>query len=147
MPYDEIAAAALPQVKVDWPTSSGLTFLGYTLNGTPHPGNPIDLVTYWRVSEDPPFNGENYVGAVYQLFDPGGQRYAQTNGHAQWAYRWEPGDTYVEQARIDLPPDLAPGNYELAISLNDSIHQQRFEFGSAEAAQAMFNIPITITTN
>ena len=147
MPYAEAAAAALPQVKVDQPTASGLTFLGYTLTNAPHPGHSLDLVTYWRVREDTAINGENFVGAVYQFFDANGQRYAQTNGHAQWAYRWEPGDVYVEQAHLAVPPDLAPGNYELTISLYDSIHQRNYEFELPQGAQVTFDIPIGVTGN
>jgi 4-amino-4-deoxy-L-arabinose transferase-like glycosyltransferase len=147
MPYDQTTALELPQVKVNWQSTSGLTFLGYTLNGEPNPGTPMELVVYWRVGDDNPIDGADFVGASYQLFDATGQRRAQTDGHAQWAHRWEPGDIYVEQAQIDLPPDLAPGNYELKISLYDSIHQQSFQFEPPEGTQATYDLPIVIATH
>jgi 4-amino-4-deoxy-L-arabinose transferase-like glycosyltransferase len=143
-PYDHVEALELPQVKTDWPSSSGLTFLGYTLNGTPRAGNPIEVMTYWRVDDEKDINGENFVGASYQLFDSTEQRRAQADGHGQWAHRWQTGDVYVERVRIDLPADLEAGEYELMVGLFDSIHQQNYEFVPSQGAQAVYVIPITI---
>jgi hypothetical protein len=143
-PYDHAQALELPQVTVNWPNVSGLTLLGYTLTGALQSGSSIDLVAYWRVAEDSVINGENFVGASYQLFDSTGQRRAQFDGHGQWAHRWQAGDIYVEQVRLDLPADLEAGNYDLKIGLFDSIHQRQFEFMAPAGAQATFNIPIAI---
>jgi 4-amino-4-deoxy-L-arabinose transferase-like glycosyltransferase len=143
-PYDHAEALELPQVKVDWPSASGLTFLGYALNGAAQPGNPIDLTTYWRVADDTEINGENFVGATYQLFDSTGQRQAQTDGHGQWARRWQAGDVYVEQVRVDLPANLEAGEYQLKIGLFDGIHQRSFDFTTPQGAQATVDIPVLI---
>jgi 4-amino-4-deoxy-L-arabinose transferase-like glycosyltransferase len=146
-PYDHAQALELPQVKVDWPSAAGLTFLGYTLKGAAQPGNPINLATYWRVDERTEINGENFVGASYQLFDSNGQRQAQADGHGQWARRWQAGDVYVEQVRVDLPANLEAGDYDLKVGLFDSIHQQSFEFAAPQGAHAAFNIPVTIAAH
>ena len=143
-PYDHAEALELPQVKVDWPSASGLTFLGYALNGAAQPGNPIDVTTYWRVADDTEINGENFVGATYQLFDSSGQRRAQADGHGQWAHRWQAGDIYVEQVRVDLPANLATGEYQLKVGLFDGIHQQNFEFAAPQGAQATVDILVMI---
>jgi hypothetical protein len=143
-PYDHAQALELPQLKVDWPSASGLTLLGYTLNSAAQPGSPIALATYWRVADDTEINGENFVGATYQLFDSSGQRQAQADGHGQWAYRWQAGDIYVEQVRVDLPASLEAGEYQLRVGLFDSIHQQSFAFTTPQGMQATVDIPVMI---
>ena len=87
---------------------------------------------------------ENFVGATYQLFDSSGQRRAQADGHGQWAHRWQAGDIYVEQVRVDLPANLGAGDYDLKVGLFDGIHQQKFEFAAPQGAQATADILVTI---
>ncbi len=69
---------------------------------------------------------------------------AQADGHGQWAHRWQAGDIYVEQVRVDLPANLATGEYQLKVGLFDGIHQQNFDFTTPQGAQATFDIPVTI---
>ena len=147
MPYDRVAALALPQVKIDWPSAAGLTLLGYTLSSPIEPGRPIDLVTYWRVDADLTENSEWFVGAFYQLFDQHGQSVTKANGHGQWARRWQEGDVYVERTRIDLPAALLAGNYHLKVGLFDSIHSQAYEFQPPDGVQATYNIPLDVAVH
>jgi hypothetical protein len=143
-PYDRLSALSLPEIRVDWPSAAGLTLLGYTLAGPINPGQPIELVMYWRVDAVHPESAEWRIGAFYQTFNQDGQLLTQVDGHGQWARRWREGDVYVERVRIDLPTDLEAGEYELTVGLFDSIHQQNYEFVSPQGAQAVYVIPITI---
>ena len=143
-PYDRVSALALPEVQVDWPSAAGLTLLGYALPSSIDPGQPIELVTYWRVDAVLPESVEWYLGAAYRALDGRGQLLAQVDGHGQWARRWREGDVYVERVRLELPADLEAGEYDLTVGLFDSIHQQAYEFVSPQGAQAAYTIPLTI---
>ncbi len=144
MPYDRSAALALPETKVDWPSTADLTLLGYTLNSTIEPGRPITLTTYWRVDALHPERAEWYIGSFYQAFDQDGQFVVQADGHSQWARRWQEGDVYVERVRIDLPGEVKPGDYQLRVGLLDSIHEQAYEFLLPDGRRESYEIPLTV---
>ena len=134
---------ALPASKVDWPSESGLSLLGYTLDGTVSAGHTLDATTYWRVDQLKSDRAEWYVGAFYHLAQNDGRPITNVGQHSQWARRWELGDTYIEHAQIPIPPDLPAGNYQLTIGLFDSVHQRNFALLSPDSPQGTLDITVT----
>ena len=143
-PYDRGTALALPAVKIDWSSESGLSILGYTLSGTTQPGKVIECVTYWRVDELHPGYEEWYIAAFYHFSNQSGQVIIQVDGHGQWARRWQVGDIYVERVSIQLPDDLAVGQSTLEISLFDGIHGQGYSLLPRGGPIRALSIPITV---
>ncbi len=140
-------ALALPASKVDWPSESGLSLLGYTINSPASAGHTLDMTTYWRVDQ---LNTEHegwYVGAYYQLAQSDGGPIANIGQHSQWARRWALGDTYIEHVQIPIPSDLPSGSYQLIIGLSDSIHKRNFALLSSGSPQGTFEVAVTITNN
>jgi len=141
-PYDRSAALALPGVKADWPSESGLSLLGYTLEENVQPGDTIDVTTYWRVDALQPGREEWFIGAFYHLVNPQGQKLAEENGHGQWSRRWEPGDIYVERVSIPVPKDVTLGLYTLEVGLFDSVHARGYSLQSPDGPVYSYSILI-----
>ncbi|MFQ5811821.1 MAG: ArnT family glycosyltransferase [Anaerolineae bacterium] len=144
LPYSRDSALALPDVALDWPSEAGLSMLGYSLNATIRPGQPIHCTTYWRVEELHPGREEWYVGAFYHLLDQAGQIITNVGGHSQWGYRWQLSDVYVDRVSIPVPANLAPGEYRIAIGLFDSIHTRNYPLRSPDGPIYAVVVPVTV---
>lgn len=145
-PYSREAALALPEVVVDWPNDSGLTLLGYSLEGdtTAGPGDIIAGTVYWRVEGLPPDRNERYVASFRQLLNDQHQIVANIPGAGQWGYQWQAGDVHVERFQIQVPPDTTPGAYQVALGLSDPVHQTSFSFQAPGGQEPVFTIPVTV---
>jgi hypothetical protein len=81
------------------------------------PGKSLPLTLYWQAAGP--------VTAEYQVFvhllGADGQRYAQGDGPPlagiQPMSHWLPGETLPDRRVLDLPGDLPPGRYRLAVGL------------------------------
>lgn len=135
-----------PAHSVEWSSEAGLTLVGYTVGGTPRTGEALEITTYWRVDEVNPEHAEWYVSSNYHLIDGEGNVVSNISEHGQWAYRWEPGDVYIEHITVPVPNTAKPGNYHLDISLFDSVrlHQYLFDAG---APTPTLRIPVPVTAN
>lgn len=80
-------------------------------------GENLDVTLYWQVSAP--------IGVNYQLslqaLDAGGKVIAQHDetplGDALPTSRWRPGEIYPEPVRLQLPRELAPGDYAIIVKL------------------------------
>lgn len=147
LPINKDAALALPEVALGWSSDAGLTLLGYTLEKAPTGASvpSIGVTTYWRVEDLHPSRGEWFVGAFYQLLNEGWQTVSNVQEHAQWGYRWELGDVYVEQVQIPIPDDVDQGPYRLAIGLYDSIHDTNYFLNGPDERSYAAIIPVEIS--
>ncbi|HEY1408844.1 MAG TPA: glycosyltransferase family 39 protein, partial [Promineifilum sp.] len=117
-----------PAILLEWPSDSGLTLVGYTLDGTAAPGHELNLTSYWRVDQLSPDRAEWYVASYYHLVGDVGQIISNVGVHGQWAHRWELGDVYIENVTIPVPADANPGNHHLEMGLFDSVNPRTYSF-------------------
>jgi hypothetical protein len=96
------------------PTDVGhsLEFLGYRVDRTRLKfGKDIHLLTYWRVQRPPPMFLNNFI---HLLSDPY-HIVAQVDGQVLLADTLQPGDVFIQDHRIKIPPDTPPGTYRLSV--------------------------------
>jgi hypothetical protein len=95
----------------------GLAEPGSESQPVAHPGQSLPFTLYWQATG--PVDGQYTV--FVHLLDADGQRYAQGDGPPlqglQPMVHWQPGEILPDRRTIDLPPDLPPGRYHLAIGL------------------------------
>ncbi len=139
-PVSREEALTIPQQVLDWPSDAGLSLLGYTLVPA---GRDLTVTTYWRVDTLHPAAGEWFVASFYHLRDQG-QILVNTNEHGRWGHDWQPGDIYVETITLTAPPELPAGNYELAISLYDPVHNSGFALHSPDGPVPAVVLPVQI---
>jgi hypothetical protein len=146
-PVDESILAQHTDVEVNWPSESGLTLVGYTLNGEFTIGQPIDLLVTWRVQDLHPDRVDWFVSANIHLVDSTGQILANVGDQGQWAYRWEPGDVYIQHMRIPIPETAVTGPHHLSLGLFDSVRQTTYPYLLPEGPVERYDIPIMIRSN
>jgi hypothetical protein len=99
---------------------SDLEPLGSSLPGTARPGEPLDLTLFWRARTPLP---KSYTTLVH-VADAAGEVVAQADGLPAGGRRpttsWRPGEVIVDARRLDLPPDLPPGDYTVLAGLYDA---------------------------
>jgi len=82
-----------------------------------HPGQSLPFTLYWQATG--PIDGQYTV--FVHLLDANGERFAQGDGPPlrglQPMSHWRPREVLLDRRMIDLPPDLPPGRYHLAIGL------------------------------
>ena len=91
---------------------SGLGLLSWSIDqDTVKPGAPIDLFSYWEVSQPitPPLK------IFIHLTAPDGKIVAQWDGLDVNVGSLEFGDMFVQRHRLDLPTDLPPGPYRISL--------------------------------
>jgi hypothetical protein len=86
-----------------------LEFVGYGLRGDPRPGEKLEVLTHWRVI-DPP---SHPLSLMLHLVGGAGAPVAVGDGLGVGIDQWRAGDVIVQRHVLDLPPDLAPGDYQL----------------------------------
>ncbi|GAB4470593.1 MAG: hypothetical protein Kow00124_06860 [Anaerolineae bacterium] len=101
-------AASSPLASID----GLLSLLGYELpqGRQVHPGEAIDLLTFWRVEGST--DGE--IVLFTHVLSETGQLVAQQDLLSVPAASWVQGDLFVQLHRITLPANLAPGTYSLS---------------------------------
>jgi len=112
--YD--APAPATSQAVDAVFGGRVALLRYDL-GLAQPGQSLPFTLYWQAIG--PIDRQYTV--FVHLLGAGGQRYAQADGPPlrgiQPMINWQLGETLPDRRTIDLPPDLPPGRYNLAIGL------------------------------
>mgnify|MGYP001063078293 CR=1 FL=1 len=144
LPYTKEMALELPDTIVDWPSETGLSLLGYSVDPLAQPGHPLHLVTYWRVEALYPERVERYVGAFYHFIDQNENMLVNISGHGQWGYRWEIGDIYIEQVQIPIPDNLAAGTYQIRLGPFDFVHVRNYNLYSSDGPTQAIYIPVLI---
>jgi hypothetical protein len=126
------AAVWLTGVSVEWPSPNPSQGAG---DGAPSPNpsqgagdaapspNPsqgegdgeVTLLTSWQTE------GARFISLAMfvHLLDAAGNIVAQDDGLGYPPHTWQPGDRFLQLARLPLPPDLPPGDYTLQFGLYD----------------------------
>jgi len=119
---DRSAAAALPEIRVDWPSETGLTLLGYTLNDSIRSGHIVTMTVYLLI-ESLPETRINYIYQPYlHLNASDGSTLLNTGGLGLPGHHYREGDLYIQPLILDLPATIPPGEYQLELGLYDGLH-------------------------
>jgi hypothetical protein len=110
------------------------------------PGETATLTLYWQAERIP---GRVYVAFVH-VVGPEGGNVAQSD---HWpgglpSNTWAAGQVIADQVRLELPPHLAPGRYELAVGVYDPESGARLPVvGGEETAVSdnRFFLPVPLT--
>jgi hypothetical protein len=86
-----------------------LQFLSYELRTPATNPDHVSLLTLWRVTAPPDGPRAFFV----HLLTPDGQVATQWDGLDVPVEGWREGDTLLQTASFDLPPDLPPGQHWL----------------------------------
>jgi 4-amino-4-deoxy-L-arabinose transferase-like glycosyltransferase len=123
--YEVRPADWRPQVSRAEPLGSELTWLGYdVLAPCPLDGAALaepcslELLTYWRVDQQPPGERRFFPHLVGGAAAP----VAQDDGLGAPAAHWQPGDVLLQRHSLVVP---AGGPYELRLGLYDPASTQR----------------------
>jgi len=119
---DRSIIAAIPQIRIDWPSDTGLTFLGYTFSQPPQSGETITVTTYWLV-ESLTESRRQYIYGPYLHLDAadGSTRLNEGAPGIEGSY-YRQGDLYIQPIRLTIPPEAQPGEYQLELGLYDGVH-------------------------
>jgi hypothetical protein len=126
------ASATLPNgAPAMLPVSFGgrLTFLGYEwLQQPSFPGDPLALLTYWRVEtpSSTPLKVFVHLAGKSQL------PIAQHDGLGSPPRGWATGDLIIQKHTIFLPPTLPPGRYHLQVGAYDAVTDVRLPVLTAD---------------
>jgi hypothetical protein len=115
---EPLAAGRRQPLQAEHPAAAvfgqGLRLQGYDL--LPDPGGPI-LRLYWEVLETPGIDYQTFV----HLVNEGEQMVAQFDGPPLHGLlntsQWPAGSLLIDRRKIDLPENLAGGNYRFLVGL------------------------------
>ena len=108
--FDADQSAA--QVPIDFGDKAQL--LGYALSKTSvKPGRPIDLVTYWQVTDQLPPQLSQFT----HLLNVQGEIVTQQDRLMLTSQSLQAGDVFIQIHHLSLPEDLKVGEYQLSIGL------------------------------
>lgn len=108
------APLEFPAVRLPVPVAGYLELLGYETGATTvAPGEDVVLTSYWRVRQTPPMDTAFFV----EVAASEGVYIASIQGSGLGVDAWQPGMVFVQQHRVTIPPDTAPGEYALTIGL------------------------------
>ena len=106
----EERARAIENPIASW--TSGVSLLEYT-RGDVRAGTRLPLTLTWIVETTSP--EVTYHAGAY-LLTPDNQAVAQSDGPGFDSIQWRAGDTFITWFDIPVPPDLAPGTYQIAVA-------------------------------
>lgn len=92
---------------------NGLALTEYA-RGELHPGTTLPLTLTWTVEASPP--EITYHFGTY-LLTMDNQVIAQSDGPGFDSIQWRAGDRFITWFDIPVPPDLSPGEYQIAVAL------------------------------
>lgn len=108
------APLEFPAVRLPVPVAGYLELLGYeTGAATVARGEDVVLTSYWRVRQSPPLDTAFFV----EVAASEGVNVAAVQGIGVGVDQWVPGMVFVQQHRVAIPPETAPGEYALTIGL------------------------------
>jgi hypothetical protein len=120
---DRAAMLALPQTRLDWPTDTGRTFLGYTLGGDWRSGQMGTVTSYWLIERLPDNYTQFLYGPYLHLNAPDGAIVVNSSAPGIEGNYHRLGDLYIQPISVPIPADTRPGPYQLELGLYDGIHQ------------------------
>jgi hypothetical protein len=92
----------------------------------------VTLLTSWQTE------GARFISLAMfvHLLDAAGNIVAQDDGLGYPPHTWQPGDRFLQLARLPLPPDLPPGDYTLQFGLYDRATGARWPVLNADGQPA-----------
>ena len=100
--------------------------------GAARPGEELTLLTSWQTGPARFLSLAMFV----HLLDAAGNIVAQDDGLGYPPHTWQPGDRFIQLARLPLPPDLPSGEYTLQFGLYDRATGARWPVLNAEGQPA-----------
>jgi len=100
--------------------------------GAARPGEELTLLTSWQTGPARFLSLALFV----HLLDAAGNIVAQDDGLGYPPHTWQPGDRFLQLARLPLPPDLPPGDYTLQFGFYDRATGARWPVLNAEGQPA-----------
>ena len=92
-----------------------LTFAGYTVgDSTVHPGESVEVVTYWRVDGPTPKGLQMFT---HVLFDPSGLPVGQIDLLGPLVETLKPSDFFVQLHYIPLREQMVFGKYDISVGM------------------------------
>ena len=119
---DRPTIAALPQTRVDWPSETGLTLLGYTFNRPLRIGETITVTTYWLVENLTESRPQYIYGPYLHLDATDDSIYLNAGAPGIEGSYYRQGDLYIQPIQLPIPPEARPGEYQLELGLYDGVH-------------------------
>lgn len=96
---------------------STVQLLGVDLPSSVETGSSMPLTLYWTVDKT---MAQDYTVFVHIVDSKGAKLAQRDTGPRSGTYptsQWQAGDVVVDEAGLDLPADIAPGNYMLRVGL------------------------------
>ncbi len=97
-----------------------ITLRGYTVRGEEvRPGDIVQVTLFWETDRR---LEQRYKVFLHLLDDEGrplAQRDSEPGGGLALTTTWEPGEPVIDNHGVLVPPELAPGAYQLALGLYD----------------------------
>ena len=77
----------------------------------PRPGEALQIATVWQIREEP----QEELVLFTHVLDENGAPLAQDDRLDAPTHGWQAGDIVIQLHTLQLPADLAPGAYRLAV--------------------------------
>jgi len=120
---DRDAMLSLPQTRLDWPSNTGRTCLGYTLSGDWRVGHAATVTTYWLIEHFPENYTEFLYGPYLHLNTAEGATLVNASAPGLEGFYHRLGHLYIQPIHVSIPADAHPGQYQLELGLYDGVHQ------------------------
>jgi hypothetical protein len=116
-------AAAVPAVSIGWPSNTGLTLLGYSLEPAPRVGAASRMTTYWVIETLVDTRSQFIFGSYAHLNNQEGATLVNAGAAGLPGYYYRQGDLYIQSFQLSIPADVPTGTYLLELGLYDGLHQ------------------------
>jgi 4-amino-4-deoxy-L-arabinose transferase-like glycosyltransferase len=122
----------------------GISFLGYDLVPSAHPGDVLPLTLYWEARSKPSLDYTVFV----HLVDETGNQVAGADGPpvggdspTSW---WRSGDQIADTHEMKLPAGMPPGDYRIVVGLYDPGSGQRLMRADDQGDAFTLDLPVTL---
>ena len=138
-PFALATAPAAPAARLEWQFGAalrlrGITQLTWAEPARLRPGDSLPLRLEWQLSQPA---AADYTLGVYLLDEQGGLK-AQYDSWARGGFlamtHWPLQTSVFDQRSLELPSDLPPGDYQVAVAVYDWQTGQRLPASEAQAA-------------
>ncbi|MDO8672658.1 MAG: glycosyltransferase family 39 protein [Dehalococcoidia bacterium] len=107
-----------PTFAVNHDFGGKITLSGYDVKpAQPHPGDTIEVKLYWQAKAAPDRDYTVFTQLINEKGQIVAQNDSQPDGGRYPTTVWRPGDQVVDPHVLNLPKELAPGQYQLATGL------------------------------
>jgi len=142
-----VATTNRPPRAADVQVGDDVRLLGYALPEHPsHPGETVDLILWWQ-AQVAPLDGRS---VLVHLLDAKGEKVQQADGPPAGGSRpteaWQRDEVVLDRHQFIVPPDLAPGDYSLAIGMYrwPSLERLPLAVGGTRQEGELYRIPFTV---